>query len=91
MALKSGITADIKIRVYENKNAVVIQRNLIKQDATSKYIFRVENGNAVKQYIKTGFESDLNVEVIEGLEAGQTLIIKGAANLSGSEKIKVIQ
>lgn len=91
MLLKSGVTADIKIRVYENKNAVVIPRNIIKEDASGKYIFTVENGNSVKKYIRTGYESDLNVEVTGGIEAGETLIVKGSANMSGGEKIKVIQ
>lgn len=91
MNLKSGVTVDIKIKIYENKDAIVIPRNIINEDGSGKFIFTNTNGAAVKQYIKTGYESDLNVEVVEGLKPGGNVIIKGASNLTGGEKIKVIQ
>ncbi|KAB2838149.1 MAG: efflux RND transporter periplasmic adaptor subunit, partial [Melioribacteraceae bacterium] len=91
MELKSGVTADIKIRVYENRNAIVIPRNIINHDGAGSFIFTNANGSASKQYIKTGYENDLNVEVIDGLETGQSLIIKGAATLTSGKKIKVVQ
>ncbi|MBU2492604.1 MAG: efflux RND transporter periplasmic adaptor subunit [Bacteroidetes bacterium] len=88
--LKSGVTADIKIKIYENKNALVIPRNIISQDETGMYIFTAGNGKSIKNYIKTGLESGINIEVTEGIDAGSKIIIKGASGLIGEEKIKVI-
>jgi hypothetical protein len=91
MALKSGVTADIKIRVYENKKAIVLPRNLIAEDAAGKYVFIANNGKAQKQYISTGLESDLDVEIIKGLEAESKVIFKGASGLTPGVKVKVVQ
>ena len=89
--LKSGITTEIKILVYENPNAVIISRNLINNDENGSFVYIADNGKAVKTYITNGNDSGINYEIKNGLQPGQLLIVKGSAQLEDGSKIKVIQ
>ncbi|MBU1097952.1 MAG: efflux RND transporter periplasmic adaptor subunit [Bacteroidetes bacterium] len=89
--LKTGVTVDVKINVYSNSKAIVVPRNLIKEDKGGKYVFVNQNGNASQRYIKTGKESDIYVEVTDGLIAADYLIVKGASRLNNGTKLNVIQ
>ncbi len=91
LELKSGVTAEIKIRVYENQQALVIRRNLIAEDENGKYVFVENNSTAVKKYVSVGLESDIDVEITNGLDAGDKLIVKGNASLTNDAKVKVIK
>lgn len=90
-SLKSGVTADIRLLTYENKKAVVIQRNLISKDDKGGYVFVLNNSQAQKRYIKSGNENGLYLEIIEGLTSGDKLIVKGASQLVDGTKVNVIQ
>jgi membrane fusion protein, multidrug efflux system len=89
--LLSGITTDIKIIIYENKDAVIIPRNLINRDKEGRYVFVEENGIAVKRYITNGNDSGISFEVTSGIQAGDRLITHGSALLEDGKKVKIIQ
>ncbi|OGU60741.1 MAG: hypothetical protein A2V66_08845 [Ignavibacteria bacterium RBG_13_36_8] len=89
--LKSGPTVDVKILVYENPNAIIIPRNLVKQDENGYYVFVENRGTAEKKYITNGKESGINYEVSSGLNIGDRLIVKGSAQLVNGTKVKVTQ
>ena len=89
--LKSGVTINIKVLTYENPQAIIIPRNLVKEDAEGMYVFIEKNSAAEKKYITNGSESGLNYEIKSGLMPGDKLIIKGASQLENGTKVKVIQ
>jgi membrane fusion protein, multidrug efflux system len=88
--LKSGMTADIKILVYDNPKAIVVPRNIIMTDSDGMYVF-VENENmASKRYIMNGRDAGINYEVTGGLSVGEKLITQGNALVNNGSKVKVI-
>lgn len=90
-SLQSGVTADIRLLVYQNPKAVIIQRNLVMQDENGSYVFVLKNSQAEKRYIRNGNENGLYFEVSEGLQMGDKLIVKGASQLVDGTKVNVIQ
>ncbi|NOX17478.1 MAG: efflux RND transporter periplasmic adaptor subunit [Chlorobi bacterium] len=87
----AGTTADVKIIIYENDNAIVVARNLVKEENGKKFVF-LENGDAAKkQYVTVSNENGLNFEISDGLKEGDPLIVKGSARLSEGVKIKVVK
>jgi len=91
MELKNGLTVEVKILVYENKNAIVIQRNLVQKDEKGSYVFIEENGKASKRYITDGMDSGIDYEVKNGLNVGDRLIIQGGSQLNDGVKVNLIQ
>lgn len=89
--LKSGVTAEIKILVYENLKAIIVPRNLVMTDENGQYVFVENNGTAEKRYLGNGNDSGVYFEISRGLNIGDRLITRGAAQLTDGVKVKVIQ
>ncbi len=89
--LKSGVTVDIKVLIYNNQNAIIIPRNLIMTDEKGTYVFLEKNGAAEKKYVSNGNGSGINYEIKSGLKPGDKLIIEGGALLADGNKVKTIQ
>lgn len=89
--LKSGVTVEIKILVYENPKAIIVPRNLVMTDENGQYVFVEKNGTAEIRYIANGNDSGIYYEVSKGLNIGDKLITRGAAQLTDGVKVKVIQ
>ncbi|MFC2139962.1 efflux RND transporter periplasmic adaptor subunit, partial [Bacteroidota bacterium] len=89
--LKSGPTVNVSIIVYENQEAIVIPRNLIKQDTNGQFVFIEENGAAEKRYVTNGNDSGIDFEISSGLILGDNLIVKGSSQLINGTKVKVTQ
>lgn len=89
--LTSGVTLEFKVLIYQNPNAIIIPRNLVKNDDKGKYVYVEKNSIAVKTYITNGLDSGGDFEVRSGLSAGDKLIVQGAGLLDDGKKVKVIQ
>ncbi|MFH1049993.1 MAG: efflux RND transporter periplasmic adaptor subunit [bacterium] len=89
--LKSGVTADLFIKVYTNPNAIVVPRNLITIEDSKSYIFVEKNGIAEKREIELGMEDGINVEVLKGLNEGENIINCCKTQLSDGIKINIIK
>ena len=78
--IKPNMLANMKIRVINLKDAVVVPTAVIRQDVEGSYVFTVAAGTApkaVKTYLKTG-SSDGSMSVVEsGLSGGEMIITQG--------------
>ncbi|MCF8254035.1 MAG: efflux transporter periplasmic adaptor subunit, partial [Bacteroidia bacterium] len=52
-------------------------------------VFLVQGDSAIERSIKTGFRSDKQIEVVEGLNAGDSLIVDGIMYMKLGVKVKV--
>ena len=89
--LKSGVTVEIKILIYQNKSAIIIPRNLVAVDEDGQFVFVENSGKAEKRYISNGNNSGIYFEISKGLQVGDKLITKGASRLADGAKVNVIQ
>jgi RND family efflux transporter MFP subunit len=89
--LRANLTYQIKVLVYENKETVVVPRNIVQEDKEGNYVFVFKDSKAEKRYITRGEENGLYLEVEKGLNPGDKLITKGSALLEEGQKVKVIQ
>lgn len=89
--LPSGIVLEFSVTIYQNPNAIVIPRNLVRKDDKGTFVFVEKNSQAVKTYIQNGFDSGAEYEVSSGLQAGDNLIVQGANLVEDGAKVKVIQ
>ncbi len=89
--LRPGLTLEVIVLVYQNKETVIVPLNLIKHDAQGDFVFISSDGKAKKQYVETGEKSGLSIEIKNGLNIGDSLIVKGADRVSEGSKIKVVE
>lgn len=86
--IRAGYEADGEITLKQVPNVVALGFDSIKQDETGKkFVFVVKNNKAVKKYIKTGLETDFDVEVVEGLKEGEKYIIAPPEGLKEGDAV----
>lgn len=91
-SLKPGQSAVVKILDYSNATGIVIPVNLVQSDETSKYVYVLEklsNGKSVakKKQVVIGEVYGDNVEIKNGLTAGEQLISEGYQGLYEGQSI----
>lgn len=72
--LKSGMTTNLDIVTAQKDDVLIIPARAIKYEDSIRYVEVLNNGKPVKTIIKTGLESDQDVEVTEGLKEGDKII-----------------
>ncbi len=90
-SLKPGMFVKVELVVDRRENAVVIPKDVITARRESKSVFVVERGIAVERRIVTGIENPDYVEVTEGLNEEDRLVIKGFETLRNRAKVKVTE
>lgn len=81
-----GFTATCKI-ITSEKECITVPYTAIRADNNGdEYVFIVNNGISEKRYVKSGFEDIENIEIISGLECGDTIIVN-AENLEENDYI----
>ena len=83
------VKADLVINSAEN--AVVIPKDIIVTRNRIRTVFVVERGVANERVITTGLESVDRVEVVAGLESGESVVSKGFETLRDKSRVKVLR
>jgi len=92
LKFRPGMFAKADIIVDEKDSTVVIPKDIILTGNRGKYVFIVgRNSAADDRYITTGIENQDFVEVLEGLEQNDRLIVKGFETLRDDSKVKIIR
>jgi membrane fusion protein (multidrug efflux system) len=84
-----GSSVDIDLISYENDKAIAVKRQFIRTEDNKNYVWVNSGNKAVKREIKTGLQSDDLVEIIEGLQLGDKIIIEGIDLVYENAKLNV--
>jgi len=88
--LRSGMFADARLLIDEKKDTLLVSRDAITLIGDQPTVY-VVNGDRVEQReVTTGLTNDGQIEVLSGLEAGDTVVIAGQPNLVDGAKIEVV-
>ena len=95
--IKQNLDAKIKINIYSKQDAVVIPLRVVREDASGKnfvYVMSEDIKEGVyitsKTFISLGNKNSTEVEVIDGLKIGDTLVLEGANIVEDSQRVKII-
>ena len=95
--IKQNLDAKIKINTYKKDDAIVIPLRIVREDALGKnfvYVMSEDNKEGVyltsKQFITLGNKSEDKVEVTEGLDLGDIVVLEGAYSVEDSQRVKLI-
>ena len=74
--IRSGMTANIDIVSASKENALIVPQRVVLSDENGNYVKVLQNGNIVVVRVQTGIRgSDGNIEIIQGLSGGETVIV----------------
>lgn len=87
--LVPGSFAKVRMILGENKNAVMIPSNAVIPQARNKQVAVYRGGVADMVAITTGLRDSTNIQVLDGLNPGDTLITSGLLFVKPQSKIKL--
>ena len=95
--VKPNLTAKVKINDYSNESAILIPLNVISENSENQqYVYKADsNGEenravAKRKIIKTGKTQGDYIEVLDGLAAGDVIIVEGARSVKDGQEVKIL-
>jgi len=87
--LKAGIIADVHFAVDETKTGLSIPVNALLASSKDAKVFVINGDKAEERKIKTGIITADKVEVLDGLTAGEQVVVSGQLNLESGTAISI--
>ncbi|MBN2857419.1 MAG: efflux RND transporter periplasmic adaptor subunit [Candidatus Delongbacteria bacterium] len=88
--LMPGIFVYVYTKVYNKADAIAIPRDAIFREGGKDYVYLADKGTAVKKQIVKGENNGNQIEITEGLKAGDKLISEGRALLKDGDKVRIV-
>lgn len=70
-----GLSGDVEFVLDQKEDVLVVPGNYIKQKDGASVVYILENGNIVEKKVSTGLTTLAEIEIIEGLEEGQVIVL----------------
>ena len=72
--LYGGMTADVTFVTEKKTDVVYVSKTAVEKDGEKRYVYvKDSNGEMVKKEVITGIENAIYVEIVEGLQEGDTV------------------
>ncbi len=88
--LKIGIIAEVRIITYSNPKAIVLERKNVLKNKDQHYVYIASDGMAMERAVILGRSQGPDVEIAEGLAAGEEIVIEGHMLLEQGKKIRTV-
>ncbi|MFC1490296.1 efflux RND transporter periplasmic adaptor subunit [Candidatus Latescibacterota bacterium] len=91
LLLRPGMFVNTDIIVAAKDSTFVISKELIMSNRNRKTVYVVEQGTAIQRVVTTGLENPTEIEIVEGLELNERLVIEGYETLRNRAKVTIVQ
>ncbi|MDJ0814136.1 MAG: efflux RND transporter periplasmic adaptor subunit [Woeseiaceae bacterium] len=88
--IKPGMFGRINIVYDQHVNVLQVPRSAILEDSGATSVFVVEDDRAMRREVVTGYSNAGMIEVVEGLEDGDTVITVGQIGLKDEALVTII-
>ena len=86
-ALKPGMLVQIRVRRPE-RQVLLVPEIAVVQAGSDSYVYRVVDGKAERADVELGTRAGGQVEVLEGLKAGERIVVDGTGKLRPGQKVE---
>lgn len=87
--IKVGYESDVEIMLEETRGAIAVSYEAVQKDAEgNSYIYVAKDGKAEKRLIKTGTETEFDIQVTEGLQENESYIKNPPAAIKEGDKVR---
>lgn len=90
--LHPGLLVDVRLEIIRKSGVTLLPRNAILTRNEQVGVFTVSDNNRAKfTLLELGLENSSEIEVLEGLTPGQTIVINGQNNLSDGKLVNIVE
>ncbi|MGH8306641.1 MAG: efflux RND transporter periplasmic adaptor subunit [Gammaproteobacteria bacterium] len=87
--LRQNQRLSVRIILDKRDNVLTVQRGSFVDESGGNYAYVVHDGLAVKTPIRIGASSIDKVEILQGLKAGDRIVISGTDNFNGAARVAI--
>jgi membrane fusion protein (multidrug efflux system) len=87
--LKPGMFARVNLDLERRENALLIPEQAIVPRGDGRFVFRIAEGKAQLVKVEMGARRPGEVEILKGLEAGDTIVVDGQLKLQDGAAVSV--
>jgi RND family efflux transporter MFP subunit len=91
LRLKPGMFVEARIVIGMKENVLVIPRKAILYKQNLTYVFVMNRNQVSQREVTLGLSEEDDVEVLSGLEEGETIVAVGVEGLKDGQRVDVIQ
>ncbi len=88
--LRPGMFVRVRLIFEERRDVLMLPEQAIVPDPNAAFVFRVSDGKAERVVVRTGLRKNAQVEVVEGLKAGDEIVIAGQMKLRDGAPVSPI-
>lgn len=89
--LKPGMHAEVEIAAEIHKNRLLVPQDAILTRSQRRLLFVVENGLAKWRYVEIGLENEDYAEILDGVKAGEKVIVEGHFTLAHDARVRIVE
>lgn len=87
--LRQSQRVQARLLIDERKNVLIVPRGPFVEAHGGKYAYVIEDGFAVKKPIRIGGTSVSSIEIVEGVKAGDRVVVAGSEDFENAPQVKV--
>lgn len=87
--LLPGTFVRVELITSKNETSLMIPTEAVIPDLKGKKVFVIRNGKAIPIQVETGLRNDAQIEIVNGLEEGDSVIVSGIMSLKPESEVKV--
>jgi len=88
--LRPGMFSRVKIVYDTRENTKMIPKAAIISEDEIQSVFVIKDSLAFRKIIRTGYVNGINIEVLDGLTDGETVVTTGQGSLADSTKVNIV-
>ncbi len=88
--LRPGMFVEVSIIVERRSDVTVVPREAVTQRAGRSVVFVLDGQRVVRRNVSLGLGDDDQVEVLEGVEPGDRIVVRGLETLTDQTRVRVV-
>lgn len=88
--IKPGMFGRVQIAYDQKDDAVLAPKSAVVEEDDAVTVFVVEDGLARHRAVRTGYASGERIEVLEGLQEGDLVVLSGQTALRDSARVEIL-
>lgn len=88
--LRPGMFVRVRLIFERRSNVLLIPEQALVPDAKAPFVYRVADGKAARVPVKPGIRRNAQVEIVEGLQAGDEIVTAGQLKLRDGAPVRSV-
>ncbi|MFX1680857.1 efflux RND transporter periplasmic adaptor subunit [Mitsuaria sp. CC2] len=85
--LRQNQRLSVRVLLDKRDKVLTVARGSFVEDGGGRFVYVVQDGQAVKRPIRLGAQSLSKVEILEGVKPGEQIVISGTQAFEGAERV----